>query len=279
MSVRVLCLHGMGVDGNVFRAMTASFRSSLPSDCDFTFLDGPSICGPAPGAAAFYDGPYRCWYNTPSRERVAKAHSYVKEAALDKGKFDVVVGFSQGAALAASILLHHTLEHPDEPPLFKAAFFISAPLPFSRDLEHGIDVRSYFDIDASKPLPTNRPTVPPDFLIPQRGASNGAAGAGAKVADVTFGFETADKHVTADEGGPFYNIFHPTVDEVRISIPTGHVYGKKDPWRKHSLELMDFCRRSSMVRLEHDGGHEIPRDAGDDIAELFDELLTMAGLD
>lgn len=40
------------------------------------------------------------------------------------------MGFSQGAALAAALIAHHSKTHPDSPPLFRAAVFLCGGLPW-----------------------------------------------------------------------------------------------------------------------------------------------------
>ena len=71
------------------------------------------------------------------------------------------------------MLLHHQMEHPSEPPLFHAAIFICAPLPFACSPNHGIDVRKYFGVEVSKPLSTDRPTTVPARLIPAQSLVKG----------------------------------------------------------------------------------------------------------
>lgn len=46
------------------------------------------------------------------------------------GPFDGVLGFSQGAALAASLIIHHSKTRPQEPALFKIAVFICGAAPW-----------------------------------------------------------------------------------------------------------------------------------------------------
>jgi predicted esterase len=40
------------------------------------------------------------------------------------------MGFSQGAALAASLMIHHSRTRPAEPPLFRVAVFICGAAPW-----------------------------------------------------------------------------------------------------------------------------------------------------
>lgn len=77
-------------------------------------------------------------------------------------------------------------------------------------------------------------------------------------------------------GGPFYNMFHPTVDKVRIRLPTAHVYGARDSWRRHGTELTGLC--SDAVVFEHSGGHDIPRHVSEEICDLIEGVVANAGI-
>ncbi|MCJ1298808.1 hypothetical protein MMC08_001598 [Hypocenomyce scalaris] len=139
--MRFLCLHGRGTNGEVFEFQTAeAFRHLLPDNYSYTFPDGEHDCPAAPGVEKLIPGPYLCWYSDDSLKSIAEQHEVVSEIIEDEGPFDVVMGFSQGAALAASIILHHQIEQPLSPPLFRAAVFISSFRPFSRDPSLGVDI-------------------------------------------------------------------------------------------------------------------------------------------
>ena len=49
LGMRFLCLHGQGTSAAVFRSQTAPFRSRLPSDYTFDFVNAPFPCKPYPG--------------------------------------------------------------------------------------------------------------------------------------------------------------------------------------------------------------------------------------
>lgn len=53
-------------------------------------------------------------------------HTYIAE----EGPFDGVIGFSQGAALAATYLIQQNRDHPDEPLPFRCAIFFSSSPPY-----------------------------------------------------------------------------------------------------------------------------------------------------
>jgi len=305
MHLRILCLHGMGVDADVFRAQSSSFRSLLSEGYKFTFVNGPVFCDPSPGAAEFYDGPYRCWFDTPTREKVERSHQQMVEYIDNAGGFDLVMGFSQGAALAASMILHHQLDNPEASPLFKGAIFICSPLPFSRSTEYGIDVREHFGVKSD--IKISRPTAIPTYLIADKyflrndedlsgsEESNSTASSSTRSrtgnssspntpgsTDLARGFQPGKLEKAlhgADAEEPFYNIFHPDVDSARIEIPSGHIYGKEDGWRRHSMDLIRLCDPDKGVySFEHDGGHEIPRHASEEICDLFEDVIMRAML-
>lgn len=151
------------------------------------------------------------------------------------------------------------------PAPFKAAIFICSPLPFSRTPDRGLDCRKYFGFSTAAPLQKPRPTDVPSYLIPDEYFLRGEKGA--TTASLTQGFAIG----ASQSNSPiFYNMFHPEVDTVRILLPTAHLYGAKDSWRRHSLDLAELCL--DKLTFEHGGGHEIPSYASEEICDTFEEL-------
>lgn len=175
--MKVLCLHGMGTNGAIFEAQTASFRSFLPPHFTFDFLDAEHDSPAAEGIGEVYPAPYLCWYPVPTRGSVTDAHEFVWDVIREDGPFDAVMGFSQGAALAASVLLHHQISFPQEPPPFRLAIFICGSLPFSIDNDFGVDLTQLFsvvtdpisgDIKRWKiDLPCEKEPAEPPYFTPQ----------------------------------------------------------------------------------------------------------------
>ncbi|KAI9675994.1 MAG: hypothetical protein M1817_000737 [Caeruleum heppii] len=292
MPYRILCLHGMGVNAAIFASQTAPFRSLLPNDYDFHFIDGPFESESAPGIESFYPNQrYLCWYDTPTTAKVAAAHRHVLSIIDRDGPFEAVMGFSQGAALAASMIIHHQLAHGTEtPPLFRAAVFMCSPIPFSHSLEFGIDTRNYFGTPASKPNPARPacPTKVPEYLITDprylRGEEALAADKQRKTPPkedigqggvVTGAAEQACAPSLSSSSvlNTYYQMFHHTTDSVRIEIPTAHIYGRKDKWRLHSMDLVKLCDSTQVSVLEHLSGHEVPRDASEDICDIVETVF------
>lgn len=76
----------------------AHFRSLLPMNYEWVFIDGPSECDAAPGVAAFYEPPYLCWYTTPTTAKMDSAQKLISSVMERDGPFDAVMGFSQVCA-------------------------------------------------------------------------------------------------------------------------------------------------------------------------------------
>ena len=130
---RVLCLHGYAQNGDFFRQRTGALRKALKSVVDFHFLDAPF-----PATAEFLGdvpedrGAALGWFNvgetTPGSRPATSAQYVGVEEALqcvsrcvrDHGPFDGILGFSQGATIAAFCCLYP-----------QAWWDSSAPAPFS----------------------------------------------------------------------------------------------------------------------------------------------------
>ncbi|KAF1993036.1 hypothetical protein P154DRAFT_106180 [Amniculicola lignicola CBS 123094] len=254
MPVRVLCLHGQGVNSAVFQKQTESLRAMLPVDYEFHFFDGKYECESAEEVRDHYPPPYLTWYNTPTVEKVKDAHEQIRQIIKTHGPFDAVMGFSQGAAVAASLLLHEELE--STPLSFKAAIFIGSPIPFAKAAQVGIDARAYFGIRNTLPNAHARPNrIPPHLVTDPAYLRNPAQLERASCDDVQ------------------YQMFHPTVDEVRIRLPTGHVMGMQDKWFCHSKDLVGLCQENSKVVLQHHGGHEVPRAYTEEICDVVETVF------
>jgi predicted esterase len=226
----------------------------LPADIRLHFCNGQYECEPSPEVLEFFPGPYLTWYNTPTVAKVADAHEQVQRVVDQYGPFDAVIGFSQGAAVAASILLHAELE--GKTPMFKAAIFIGSPVPFARCTTVGVDARSYFGVKDRSPNKHKRPTTIPAHLI----------------TDPAY-LRNPMQLENAFADSIQYQMFHPAVDDVRIRVPTGHVLGRRDKWYLHSKELMGLCQEDQCFAFEHDGGHEVPRAHTEELCDLIETVL------
>ncbi|KAJ5787578.1 hypothetical protein N7457_002568 [Penicillium paradoxum] len=162
--MRFLCLHGGGTNREIFEIQTGGLRQQLEKHGHrFEFMNGKMSAKVEEGKIAIYihdpadinpanvhrntelegvvDGPF---YNHYSRgaypaSSVLDAFDHTQRFIAEHGPFDAVMGFSQGAALAASLIIHHNRTRPAEPPLFRAAVFICGAAPWESSGQQQIE--------------------------------------------------------------------------------------------------------------------------------------------
>ncbi|KAK6844178.1 hypothetical protein PG995_014288 [Apiospora arundinis] len=105
--MRFLCFHGRGTNAEIFKIQTASLRSALGSDHEFVFINGGFSVTDIPGLNAPNASQIRDRRAfVPLEEDPRVYHSIISELRafiLSKGPFDGLMGFSEGAGLAATI--------------------------------------------------------------------------------------------------------------------------------------------------------------------------------
>ena len=115
--IRILSLHSFRTNANILEkqlklANWPELLSSQTLGAEFTFLDAPHLAsGPIPDDVRSIptDKPYREWWNA-NQDPVTKVWRYdgcdetlqhLEHVWAEQGPFDVILGFSQGAAVAA----------------------------------------------------------------------------------------------------------------------------------------------------------------------------------
>ncbi|KAI9925511.1 hypothetical protein ASPWEDRAFT_173185 [Aspergillus wentii DTO 134E9] len=238
--MRILCLHGKGTSGLVFQTQTISLCHFIPKslNIEYDFVDGPCRDAPAPGVDLFYPPPYYAFWKEATADEISNARKWLSDHIAKSGPYDAVMTFSQGCALASSFLLHHQKEHPDLPPPFKAAIFICGG-PALADLKSlGFEI----------PAETIERDVTSGKLLAKQADSSAILASGADRWAGASG-------VTGTEEGWRSEI----KGELKIEIPTVHVYGEKDPRYVAGVQLSGLCEESKRMTYNHGGGHEIPR--------------------
>ncbi|KAJ5579528.1 uncharacterized protein N7459_005513 [Penicillium hispanicum] len=239
--MKVLCLHGKGTSGAIFRSQTASFRAQLGNkDIEFDFLDGTFSSTAAAGVDLFYPPPYYSWYEGVAVDEVRNACARLNEYIAKHGPYDLAMAFSQGCVVASSLLLFHQEETPHLPPPFKAAMFIcgGGPLYILEELGFHVSAEAK-ERDAAS-----------------RAALNKQAGSTAVLAqggDRWTGLESLDGGLSEEQ------LRNEITCPTRISVPTVHVYGTKDPRYAAGVHLSGICDPAKRRTYNHGGGHEIPR--------------------
>ncbi|KAL4905455.1 hypothetical protein BDW74DRAFT_177825 [Aspergillus multicolor] len=117
---RLLCLHGGGTNGRIFRAQCRVLRAQLKKSFRLVFVDAPWPSEPGPEVESVYGnadwGPFRSWLAHADQLQLTATEwgtiTGVLSAAISKddklgatGAVVGLLGFSQGARMAASLLL------------------------------------------------------------------------------------------------------------------------------------------------------------------------------
>jgi pimeloyl-ACP methyl ester carboxylesterase len=116
---RLLCLHGGGTNAAIFRIQCRVLQRRLAPHFRFVFADAPFPSPPGPGVEPVFSqlGPFRSWLpklgqtDPPDREGVRKIDECIAAAVRAddargaSGSVVGLLGFSQGAKVAASLLL------------------------------------------------------------------------------------------------------------------------------------------------------------------------------
>ncbi|KAI1499234.1 serine hydrolase FSH [Biscogniauxia marginata] len=129
--MRFLCLHGRGTSGKIFEMQTARIRQALGRDHEFVFANGTVLTEPDAGAAAVSDEFYG--FVGDSVSQYQELYNDLLDLVNTEGPFDGLMGFSEGGAVAAWMLLENS-RHPFTFGVFKCAIFFSAALPFDPDV-------------------------------------------------------------------------------------------------------------------------------------------------
>lgn len=117
---RILCLHGGGTNSHIFRMQCRVLENTLHSTFRLVYAEAPFLSDPGPDVTSVYrrHGPFKSWLRTTPGEGVHESGSCAKHihAAIIRamgsdsqsgaiGDWVGVLGFSQGAKIAASIIL------------------------------------------------------------------------------------------------------------------------------------------------------------------------------
>ncbi|XP_061659947.1 esterase OVCA2 [Syngnathoides biaculeatus] len=113
--LRVLCLHGYRQNGASFREKTGALRKLLKKKVNFVYVDAPHLLEGAQGSGGEEPERRGWWFSDPGARTFSAQQRCEESSGLDEsvaavlqavrrdGPFDGILGFSQGAALAAML--------------------------------------------------------------------------------------------------------------------------------------------------------------------------------
>lgn len=233
---RILCLHGGGVNATVFRMQCRRFlNGTFASHFRLVFVDAPFLCKAHPAIERVYgdQGPFYRWLRWQDEHDEVDAHEAAGmiisqcKAAMDSdpgtGEWVGILGFSQGAKIAASLLWLQE----------RVATMVNGQ---SRLPQLGDNVSFRFGVlmAGSAPLVNLDPT--------------------GKLGATPRHVATADGLSMAFADWPASN-----VGDHAIGTPTLHVHGLQDPGIDRHVKLMTlYCKPGTAKLAEWDGDHRIP---------------------
>lgn len=259
---RILCLHGGGVNAKVFRIQCRTIIARLESRFRFVFVDAPFPSPAHEAVVAFFGdmGPFYRWLrfedNHPPVHGPDAAQLILDRcrAAMDadpgSGPWAAVLGFSQGAKIAASLLWAQQRQQHQQTVSVSNGDTGSAP-PSATPLLPGAEFRFGVLMAGSAPIVVLDPAASP-AQIPQHVADAGQL-------SLVF-----SDWPTSPEG------------EHVVSLPTLHVHGLQDPGiDRHKRLLETYCKPGTTRLVEWDGNHRLPIKTAD-VDKVADEIIRLA---
>jgi hypothetical protein len=285
--------------------------SQISPEHTFDFIDAQFEGPAAPGIANVFPGPYFVWHEEYGPRSVEKIHDYLDSVIEEDGPYDGIMGFSEGAALAASYLLSKeyraTLgdvhEYPENE--LKLAVFFNSVKPYSPSEDIGSDATKQFQQELRRhslflkgqSTERRRSSISREQVgalaerrqssLLQRRDSVIAwknSGMPSRKASTT---STDDEECDEKAQGQVWNslfspvfCFDPDSFPCKIRIPTLNIIGAKDQFQDYSRELTKLCDPEQMELAVLDIGHDIPR-SGEElekIVEAFELVVMMASV-
>lgn len=335
--MRFLCLHGRGTNSDILEFQLgkpclsqdehqtswrnghdkltaiglAPLISQLSPEHTFDYVDAQVEGTAAPGIGGVFPGPYFIWHKDYDPSSVEKVHQHLQSVLKEDGPYDGIIGFSEGAALAASYLLAQeyraslgeAIGDPEHD--IKLAVFLNSVKPYSPSEQIGHNATHEFHKELRRhslflkgqiaerrksSLASEEIAVFAErrqSVLSQRRQSIIAwKNSGAPLRkDSTTG--TIVNEVDEKGQGNVWNslfspvfCFDPNTFSSTIRIPTLHIIGSKDQFRDYSREVTRFCDQDQMEIAMLDVGHEIPRSGHelDELARAFELIVMMASV-
>ncbi|KAL3438032.1 serine hydrolase FSH [Aspergillus tetrazonus] len=262
---RILCLHGGGTNARIFTAQCRALRRQLADSYRLVFADAPFLSSAGPDVTSVYGewGPFRSWVPVPagvdiSAWAAASASSRIDvdveaideciAAAMEQddragatGDWVGLVGFSQGARVAASLLYRQQRQQRMGLTSWSRG----------RDCKRGATARTNYRFAVL--FAGRGPLLDLGF---GSGSLAGSSAASSSASASGSGSESASEE---EEDGHL------------LSIPTIHVHGLRDPGLEMHRDLVRSCRPSCVRIVEWEGAHRMPittKDVGAVVAEI-----------
>ncbi|KAI0018394.1 serine hydrolase FSH [Xylariomycetidae sp. FL0641] len=246
--MKVLCLHAGNSSGRILESQIAPIVSRAKqssADLTFDFLNGPfKVSEETSDQPALHD---YCIDATIKSTR--RAHEWLAEKIVTNGPYDGAIAFSHGASLLSSFILYRQWYEHELPTPFRFAIFISGSISLDVLKDLGVPVSASAETvvrEAESQSRRNLEPLPSHAAKARRAVFN---------SDDCFGIN-----------------LNKVPLELKIRIPTVHIWGEADPLLPTSIHLAGLCDPYIRKLHTHDGGHQIPEHEQDiqEVAQLLE---------
>ncbi|PFH62334.1 hypothetical protein XA68_14061 [Ophiocordyceps unilateralis] len=274
--MRILCVHGAAINGEIFAAKTEKLRSLLPAEYSYDWPDGDHQATPTKDLSDAYPGPYLTHIEDITTLGIRKSIERLEACIEEDGPFDGVMAICEGAMLTASLLFKRQMENPTGPLPFRFAIFIAGSPPFTwtdsigQNLFDQLISDDPFNLDKDKFEPDEKSDCKPnverikDFgqkvyrdLTPELG----------KWVQLVEEMGTGNR----EKAHLMPHALLPQLHPDRLDLPTAHMWGRKDVLSSHSRLLFRLCCPELALSYVHQGAHDIPQSWSDN--EAFGDLV------
>ncbi|KAL7794323.1 serine hydrolase FSH [Trichoderma ceciliae] len=251
---RILCLHGAGVNAQVFRIQCRAIIARLKDQFRFVFAEAFLETEAHETVIAVYGelAPFYRWLSykpehpemesTIASQKIVRQITRAMEEDAGTGEWVGLLGFSQGGRISSGLLwAQEHIEEEDKRPMpgvrFRFAVIMASPGP-----------AVHIDTTGTLPKPRHLP------------------GAGERINEFT---DWPEMGTTDDE-------------HHLITTPTLHVHGLQDPDIENHRQLHKlYFKQGTAKRLEWDGDHRLPIKTKDveRVANKMIELAEQTGME
>ncbi|KAI1126256.1 serine hydrolase FSH [Nemania abortiva] len=233
--MKILCLHGYNQSGQIFRSQLGAAIEVIENSetrVSFDFVNAPVQCtAPSLDGRVVYK-----FFDGSAIANIYKTHEWLEAKLEADGPYDGIIGFSQGAALLSGYLLYHQWYGHEHDPPFRFATFISGSISLAvlRDL--------------GTPVPSAADRVVEEIELRRQG-----------------NLDPSPSHISLARQAIFNSddCFGLNLNkvplELKIRIPTVHVWGAKDPAFPASIHLAGLCDPYIRKIYIHGSAHEVPQ--------------------
>ncbi|KAL4758584.1 serine hydrolase FSH [Aspergillus foveolatus] len=250
---RILCLHGGGTNARIFRMQCRVLERFLRSTFRFVYAEAPFAAQPGSDVTSVYKdhGPFKAWLRCTAADPDRSAQEVVKKINLSiattmydddmrgaTGEWVALLGFSQGAKVAASILY--------------------AQQTLQQRLGERAATRPHFRFAVL--MAGRGPLV---WLLPETSSGPGSIPMGLVDAACPSMLES-EPELPNDS------------TEHMLRLPTLHVHGLRDPGLSlHRRLLRSYCQPDSISLVEWEGEHRVPLKTKD-VTAVVDQIYALA---